>query len=121
MTYDKYGSNPGGCYNSMVGKAWHNFVYKFISKYRLARNKLMPRSFSRLLAFLECLRSRKTRLENLSCKLDQEKMPRRTRKKNAHLLFMGGVYRQGGLPYKKNRDVRHPSAFRGYKSGFGTF
>lgn len=47
-TYDKYGSNPGGCYNNMVGKAWHNFVYKFVSKYKLARNKLLSRSFSRL-------------------------------------------------------------------------
>ncbi|RMX59639.1 hypothetical protein pdam_00010486, partial [Pocillopora damicornis] len=29
LSYDQYGSNPAGCYNNMVGKAWHNFVYKF--------------------------------------------------------------------------------------------
>ena len=37
LTYDEYGSNPGGCYKNMVGKAWHNFVYKFVGKYRLAK------------------------------------------------------------------------------------
>ncbi|KAL9981394.1 hypothetical protein ACROYT_G010094 [Oculina patagonica] len=29
LTYNQYGSNPAGCYNNMVGKAWHNYVYKF--------------------------------------------------------------------------------------------
>lgn len=34
LSYDQYGSNPAGCYNNMVGKAWHNFVYKFNSEYK---------------------------------------------------------------------------------------
>ncbi|PFX26175.1 hypothetical protein AWC38_SpisGene9148 [Stylophora pistillata] len=29
LSYKQYGSNPAGCYKNTVGKAWHNFVYRF--------------------------------------------------------------------------------------------
>lgn len=29
LTYDMYGEDPKGCYNNMVGMAFHNMVYKF--------------------------------------------------------------------------------------------